>query len=128
MEPKKVKKLVLKKETISNLSTADQNRIIGGDWICELDRLICGTNSHFAPEQCALNCAGTVPSYCICSPDNGGNGGGNYGGGGGLGSNTGATPAITTDIGFCCEETQGGFTCPVTGYEWLCPVSLWPCY
>ena len=31
MEPKKIKKLVLKKETISNLSKFEQGMIIGGD-------------------------------------------------------------------------------------------------
>ena len=74
MEPKKLKKLVLKKETISNLSNFQQNMIIGGygerswdpiNW-CPSDRMsMCHTDL-------CVTCPPKVSDICIYTAPVGG--------------------------------------------------------
>lgn len=48
MEPKKLKKLSLKKETIANLSNLEQTRIVGGG----SDNFFCTILSWFVEDNC----------------------------------------------------------------------------
>jgi len=65
---KKLKKLVLKKETITNLSSFEQNRIKGGTGT--IDRYLTGTLSHFDPANCINGLTDSDPSYCISCTGN----------------------------------------------------------
>ena len=77
MKPKKIKKLVLKKEIIANLSDNNMNYLWGGKDTegtgygpcqCNPTDFCCGTYNGPYP-SCASNpCAVTPPSVTICSP------------------------------------------------------------
>jgi len=73
METKKLKKLVLKKETIVNLSNFEQNGLRGGDtgdWICAINQYLTYTLSHYDPANCINGYAGTDNnSYCRCDQE-----------------------------------------------------------
>lgn len=65
---KKLKKLVLKKETIVNLSVFEQSRIKGGTGT--IDRYLTGTLSHFEVANCINGYGNSDPSYCISCTGN----------------------------------------------------------
>jgi len=91
MEPKNVKKLVLKMETIANLSGYDQNRLKGGKLTDE--GAGCSMFSYILVFNALSGCE---CSGCYIGPSNGTNSGcpacPGYGGGGGGGVNTDILP------------------------------------
>jgi hypothetical protein len=101
MEPRKLKKLVLKKETIASLSNHAQNSIRGGESV--LDCLF----SAFAWTLCGE--AGSCPP-ATCPKYGGGDGGGNYGG------------DESRDIVDCPNHSQVGSGCDAEtcGWAWTC--------
>ena len=70
MEQKKLKKLVLKKETISNLSNFEQSRIVGGydagTWDY-FEEYMTGVISHFNHNDCINGHKNTDKSFCFCT-------------------------------------------------------------
>ena len=67
MEPKKLRKLVLKKETISVLNDYSQSKIKGGG-ACPT-RLITGYVSHQEVGDCVYHHANSDQTFCICESD-----------------------------------------------------------
>ncbi len=65
---KKLKKLVLKKETIANLSAFEQSIIKGGTGT--IDRYLTGTLSHFKIANCINGYAASDPSYFVSCTGN----------------------------------------------------------
>lgn len=67
MEPKRIKKMTLKKETISNLSNFEQRRIIGGEGSATVGYGEC--DCYYKTEQLACHtgygmCKITATSLC----------------------------------------------------------------
>jgi hypothetical protein len=67
MKRKKVKSLVLKKETIMNLSGFEQNRVKGGDFLEYVHQYVTGMESNRDPAICAINFAASEVSFCYCT-------------------------------------------------------------
>jgi hypothetical protein len=71
MEKKKLKKLVLKKEVITNLSDSEQSKVKGGGdtqgfW-CYTAEYITYINSYIEPANCIGGYANSEISYCYCT-------------------------------------------------------------
>jgi hypothetical protein len=71
---KKLRKLMLKKETMATLNDYSQSRIIGGDYTLDylrktldyIGEYAAGMNSHYNPGDCIKGYVGTDYSYCQC--------------------------------------------------------------
>ena len=99
MEPKKVKKLVLNKEIVANLNAQAMSRIKGGDCMsagCPGSDYFCTgmANCSYPP---ITDTTDPIPLTPPCLP----------------GSNTGYTPIITGDQGWCCEPKSFQNTCVI---------------
>ncbi|MDR1339527.1 MAG: class I lanthipeptide [Prevotellaceae bacterium] len=65
---KKIKKLVLRKETITNLSGFEQSRIKGGvDSWDYINQYVTTMMSHYDPANCINGYNASDRSYCYCT-------------------------------------------------------------
>ena len=100
MEPKKTKKLVLKKETISVLNDYSQSRIKGAG--CWWATFYQAPQSRMEITNCQNGYLGTDCSFCKCTEGGSGYDGGYDGGGGDTGGDTGG---LNSQTGCGMEET-----------------------
>ncbi len=103
MKSKKLKKLVLNKETIANLSFSEQSRLKGGSdgAVCEtINRYLTGTISHYEPADCINGYGGTDLSYCYCT--------------------NGQQTCDTCNQPGCNDESGAAFTCTNDIFEGGC--------
>ena len=93
----KLKKLKLKKETVTSLSDYEQLRLKGGSGGCWQRWAVIAANSHRSPEVCMLALAGTDGhSWCHCATDDDGGYGDDDYGSGDYGSGENYWPATET--------------------------------
>lgn len=117
-EKKKLTKLVLKKDVVSELSNDLQSRLRGGaspdggGFWSGFERYLTGLNSHQEPGQCAGNYWMSNDSYCQCCPDDGGDGG--YEG-------TNSCQPVESCVPMQCPDPEpdpgyGSILCPITSH------------
>lgn len=119
-EKKKLTKLVLKKDVVSELSNDLLSRLRGGGdpggWASRLEVYAATLDSHFEPGYCFGNNIVSNASYCVCCEDD--DGGDGYGG-------TNSCQPVESCAPMLCPDTEpdpgyGSVLCPITDSFFNC--------